>query len=191
MSSSKHLGFAILVMLAVVALGGVLLAWPSYREAAEINRQAQALRRRGDNYGMQTEMIARLTAQLEEASRRVDTGHKDIPRSSDIAGLMRVLSLPVDGVNIREQAFNVGESKEAVAGMGLSTRVRPLTVDMEARFDAVFAMVRAAESMDRLLRVGSVNVVCQRTAADELQPFAKAVVVLEAVYDPAAGDEEP
>ena len=44
MSSSKHLGFAILTMVTVVALGGILLAWPAYREAADVNAQAEALR---------------------------------------------------------------------------------------------------------------------------------------------------
>ena len=189
MSSSKHLGFAILTMISVVALGGLLLAWPSYREATDVNRQAEALRRKGDDYNQQVEVVAALTTQLEEATRRIKTGLKKIPESSDISGLMRVLSLPVDGVNIREQAFNAGAPKDAVVGSQLSAQVCPLTVDMEARFDAVFALMRAAESMDRLLRITSVNVVCQRD--DDEQPFARATVVLEAVYDPGSRDKVP
>ena len=189
MSSSKHLGFAILTMVSVVVLGGLLLAWPSYREAAGINLQAQLLRLKGDDHSQQARVIAALTSQLELTNRRISTGFKTIPKASDIAELMRVLSLPVDGVNIREQAFNVSGSKDAVIGQDFSAQVRPITVEMEARFDAVFALMRAAESMDRLLRITSVNVVCKRVA-DE-QPFAKATVVLEAVYDTQPDGEEP
>jgi hypothetical protein len=60
---------------------------------------------------------------------------------------------------------------------------------MEARFDAVFALLRAAESMDRLLRVTSIKVVSDRLQDDD-QPFTDATVVLEAVYDPPATGEE-
>ena len=38
----------------------------------------------------------------------------------------------------------------------------PLTVDMQATFDSVFALIRNAESMDRLVRVASVRVMCKR-----------------------------
>ena len=69
----------------------------------------------------------------------------------------------------------------------LPTRVQPLTVDMEARFDSIFALLRAAESMDRLLRVSSVKIACERRVAG-VQPLAKASIVLEAVYEPTEED---
>jgi Tfp pilus assembly protein PilO len=174
---------AVVAMIAVVGLGGLLLAWPAYREAAVLDGQTQELWAKGERYELQAAEIAQLSAELDEAMRRVDTGLKPIPESADIAGLMRVLSLAVDGSNIRDQMFDAGDPKEAASGSGLTALATPLTIDMEARFDAVFALLRTAESMDRLLRVSTVQLVCKHLDEEE-EPFAKATVVLEAVYNP-------
>jgi Tfp pilus assembly protein PilO len=173
---------AILSMLVVVGVGGLLLAWPAYREAAALNRQTDELRAKGERYELQAEQITRLSAQLDKATRRMDTRLKPVPEAPDIAGLMRVLSLAVDGSNVRDQMFDAGDPKDAVSGSDLSVRVTPLTIDLEARFDAVFALLRAAESMDRLLRISTVRIVCNRPHDDD-QPFTKATVVLEAVFE--------
>lgn len=183
MSSRKHLGSAIACMVLVVSAGGMLLAWPVYREAARLNGQAAALRAKGENYEAQAQRIVNLTAQLEAATRRVDTEFKVVPATPDVAGLMRVLSLPVDGKTVLDQQFMAGEEREAVPGAQLDTLVAPLTIEMEARFDAVFALLRAAESMERLLRIASINLTAERDE-DPDRPFARATIVLEAVYEP-------
>jgi Tfp pilus assembly protein PilO len=174
---------AILALALVVSLGGLLLAWPAYRKAATLNNQTKELRAKGERYDLQAAEIAQLSADLEEATRRVETRLKLIPETPDIAGLMRVLSLAVDGSNVRDQMFDAGDPKDAAPGSDLSAQVTPLTVDLEARFDAVFALLRAAESMDRLLRVSSIRVVSNRPD-DEDNAFTKTTVVLEAVFDP-------
>jgi hypothetical protein len=38
---------AIGALIVVVGLGGLLLAWPAYREAAALNRQTEELRAKG------------------------------------------------------------------------------------------------------------------------------------------------
>ncbi|MHC4082211.1 MAG: type 4a pilus biogenesis protein PilO [Planctomycetota bacterium] len=174
---------AILTLAVVVGLGGLLLAWPAYREAAALDRQTQELRAKGERYDLQAEQIKQLKADLDEATRRVETRLKQIPETPDIAGLMRVLSLAVDETNVRDQMFDAGDPKGAAPGSELSAQVTPLTVELKARFDAVFALLRAAESMDRLLRVSSLRVVCNRPN-DGDDAFTEATVVLEAVYDP-------
>ena len=61
MSSKRHLTMAILSLVAVVALGGVSLVWPSYREAARHNRQTTLLHHKGENYDVQARRIASLS----------------------------------------------------------------------------------------------------------------------------------
>ena len=78
MSSSKHLRIAILAVVIVVTVGGLLLVWPSYREAKALNHQAALLRTKGEGYSIQIEVIDRLTADLDEVTRRVETEHKVI-----------------------------------------------------------------------------------------------------------------
>lgn len=184
MSSSRHLGIAILMLVLIVGVGGLLLVWPVYRESAGIDLQVQVLNKKAEQDDVQAEEIAKLTTSIETLNHQIDTGLKIIPESSDIAGLMRALSLPVDDVHVRDQTFTAGPAREAVVGTNLTTRVQPLTVELESRFDAVFALMRAAESMDRLLRISSVKIACDRRL-DEDQPFARASIVLEVVFNPS------
>jgi Tfp pilus assembly protein PilO len=185
MSSSRHLVVAVLVLIVVVGLGGLLLAWPAYREAAALNGRTRELGAKGDRHDLQVAQIAKLMAELDAAMRLADTKLKPIPDSPDIAGLMRGLSLAVDGTNVRDQMFDAGDPKDAASGSGLAALATPLTIDMEAGFDAVFALLRTAEAMDRLLRVSTVQIVCNREDGDEEdEPLTRATVVLEAVYVP-------
>ncbi|MHC4717882.1 MAG: hypothetical protein ACYS5V_12990, partial [Planctomycetota bacterium] len=109
MSSKRHLAMAILALIVVVGLGGLLLAWPAYSDAAVLNRQTDELRAKGERYELQAEEIARLSTQLDEATQWVDTRLRVVPDSPDIAGLMRVLSLAVDGSLVRDQVFDAGD----------------------------------------------------------------------------------
>ncbi len=182
MSSRRHLAFAILSLLAVVTFGGVLLVWPSYREAARHDRRTVLLHQKGKNYDAQARRIDTLTKQVEQMTRRMETELKAIPETPDIADLMRRLSMPVDGVHVYDQTFTAGDPREAVPGGDLPILVQPLTVEMDARFDSIFALTRLAESMDRLLRVSSINIAVDRTNTEDT--IASASIVLESVFDP-------
>ena len=118
MSSRRHLTIAILAALLVVGLGGLLLVWPSYRELAQINRQTEVLRNKGENYHMQVRSIARLKTEVDQAADQVAFGLKLIPESPGVADLMRILSRPLDGVHVRDQTFRAGKVREAVPGGG-------------------------------------------------------------------------
>ncbi len=186
MSSKKHLGLAILLMLVITGLGGLVLVWPVYRETAWINGRVEELRSKSENHDQQAQMVVRLADELDEMTQRVNQGHREIPATPDIAGLMRVLSLQVDGTTVRDQTFTAGEVREAARGTELPTMVQPLTIEMEARFDSVFALIRAAESMGRLLRVASINIEALRGPTGD-SGMAKARIVIEAVYEPGGG----
>lgn len=184
MSSRKHLGFALALLAGIVALGGLLLVWPAYGEGARLDRRVKELYSKNESYDTLAREIAGLSLELDELTRVIDTRLKRIPETSDIAGLMRVLSLPVDGVHIRDQTFTAGAVRRAVPGSDLPVQVQPLTVDMQARFDSVFALMRATESMDRLLRISSLNLSCDRRREED-PVFATASVVIEAVFHPS------
>jgi len=183
MSSKQHLGMAILLLVMLTGIGGLLLVWPAYRDTAWMNTRVTDLRSRSQNVEAQTQVIAKLTGELDEISARVDAELKRIPSTPDIAGLMRVLSLPVDKKTVFDQALAAGEPREAVPGANFAEFVQPVKVEMSARFDAIFALLKAAESMKRLLRIQSVRIEADRRSAEE-QPIAKATIVIEAVYEP-------
>jgi hypothetical protein len=61
----------------------------------------------------------------------------------------------------------------------------PVTADMTATFDSVLALVDTAESMNRLVRVASLRMMCKRDDQKSDVPLLKASVGLEVIYDPA------
>ncbi len=180
---------AVVGLVAVATVGSLMLVWPVYRKAAIVDRRSSELLAKCKNYSDQADEIVRLRTDLDAAREYVQRELKAVPESPDVAGLMRVLSLPVDGVNIRDQTFTAGQPKRASADPDITTLAMPLTVDMEARFEAVFSLMQAVESMHHLLRIASVKMRCENP--DQDIPFAKASVVLEAIYSPPANEEAP
>jgi hypothetical protein len=109
-----------------------------------------------------------------------------------VASLMRELSLPVDGSTVRDQTVEAGSPNEALPGRAGAAKAVPVTVEMEARFDAIFAMLRAAELSERLVRVTSVHLACDREVdhtSDE--PLITASVGMDAIYLPSGAGEAP
>ncbi len=185
MSSSRHLAMAVLVLVALASLGGLTLAWPCYRDAAEISRQAEELRRKGEQPHGKAAEIAALAAEQEALDRRIQTEFKLVPKSADLAGLMQSLSVRVDRARVDYQTMLSGEPREAAPGSS-KAMAQPLTVEMQARFDAAFELLQTIESLPRLLRVSSVNIVCEGGQdQNDPRPLAKATVVVEAIYEPA------
>ena len=189
MSDSKHLMIALAGGLLVLLLGGALLVWPNYREARVIRQDVLELRGKISGLAGQTGKVEQLADELEAARHRVGEELKLIPETADVAGLMRKLSLPVDGRTVFDQTFTAGNPCDAVLGEDLNERVLPLTVDMQATFDSVFALICAAERMDRLVRISSVRVAAERPADGPDVPTLTASVGLEVVYDPPVVEE--
>jgi len=189
MNDRKHLMIALAGGVLVLVLGGVLLVWPNYREARAIRAEVVELRGKISGLAGQTGAVEQLADELEAARCRMAEELKLVPESPDVADLMRKLSLPVDGRTVLDQTFTAGKPCDAVLGEDFNERALPLTVDMEATFDSVFALICAAERMDRLVRVASVRMAAERPADGPEVPMLTASVGLEVVYDPPAVEE--
>ncbi len=113
-----------------------------------------------------------------------DTECKRIPPSPEIAELIEFLSREVDRRDVRDQRSTAGDPVSAVIGEQVGVLATPLTVDMEATFDSVFRLIRAAETTDRLIRVGRVRIYRDRDKKADGSPFVQASVGLEIVYEP-------
>jgi hypothetical protein len=65
----------------------------------------------------------------------------------------------------------------------------PVTVEMHAQFESVFALLTAAESMQRLVRIAGVHL-SRGSEPEQLDqegsPVLTATVTLEAIYQPQA-----
>ncbi len=188
MRTNNRLLLGALSLLVLVVVGWLFIVWPVHQEIAAVNEQMAALRQKSEASRGHSQEIERLTTALREASDRIDSEFKIIPDSPNIAGLMRSLSLPVDNVTIRDQTFTAGQPKEAVPGADFPVKTLPLTVEMVSRFDAVFALIRAAEAQDRLVRISSVNIASSGDD-DQEHPLVTASIRLDAVFEPAQAQE--
>ena len=185
MSTSRHLLLAVAGLVVIVLLGGAMLVWPNNREAGVLTEEIVQLQEKITALTIRNKQVAQLDRELKEAARRRDAQCKRIPTSPQIADLIGRLSQEVDGVTVRDQRFTAGEPYDATIGLGSAVRAAPLTIDMVARFDSVFALIRAVETMDRLVRVALVRLHRPREADDtEDGPLVAATIRLEVVFEP-------
>lgn len=185
MSTSRHLLIAVAGLVVIVLLGGAVLVWPNNREAGVVTEQIARLQKKITALSIRNKQVAQLDREVKEAARRRDAQCKRIPTSPQIADLIGRLSQEVDGVTVRDQRFTAGEPYDATIGLGSTVRAAPLTIDMVARFDSVFALIRAVETMDRLVRVALVRFHRPREANDtEDGPLVAATIRLEVIFEP-------
>jgi Tfp pilus assembly protein PilO len=186
MSSSRHLLMAVAAFVIIVVTGGALLVWPNMRETRRINDRIGELEKKIHDLTGPTQRVERLAEQVGAARRRIESDFKEIPTSPDMAGLIRKLSLPVDGLNVRDQTFTAGNATNAMLGEEYTSQAMPLSVDMKGSFQSIFELLQAAESMDRLVRITSVRVSTNREQQqDPDEPVLSATMSLDAIFEPA------
>lgn len=183
MNEQRHLALAITIG-AVAAVGGAaLLALPAYRDGADVRRRIDDLSVKAAELDRHAADVERLADALYDVETAARAAMKTIPDAPDVADLMRRLSLPVDGVAVRDQTFTAGSAGPATDDAEVPEQRMPLTVDLKGSFDSVFALIRSVERMDRLVRVGSVWLTADRTVeAGEGPPVLAASLGLEAIY---------
>lgn len=194
-NSKRHLLYACGVMMLVMLVGGALIVWPRYREASELTAERIDLRDKMNNISLHTDALEQLTDDVARIRQIVSEDLKDIPPSPGVHELMNRLSLPVDDQTVVEQTFSAGQSVPAVRGdESLTLMAMPLTIDMQSRFDAVYAMLRTAENMRRLVRVNTVRLSIPKEQREQDRndgsPIVEAEIGLEAVFDPPQSAEE-
>jgi hypothetical protein len=192
---ARHLLLVVAGTLGLAGLCGAFLIWPAYREAGEITRRVVELDDKARRLDTQNQIVTELERRLDQAQSHVRESMKEIPDAPDLAALMRKLSLPVDGRHVLDQEFSAGQPGSAIPGDDAAADLMPLTIEMKCTFEAVFALLRAVESMERLIRVSSIQLACKRETpeavvaesvalpSDDEAPVLSATLGLEAIYE--------
>ncbi len=197
MQDQKHIGLAIGAFFGVVLVGSLLLVWPTRSATKELRVEIAGLEAKMEAMDRVTEHTRLLGEELQQAQDYVNQDLKRIPGSPDIADLMRRLSLRVDGITVWDQTFTAGSQHPALEVSGqddkkqeeIWTKAMPLNIDMQATFESVFAVMQAAESMDRLVRIMSVRLnIDQERLNQHQEPIVTATVGLDAIFESAEGD---
>lgn len=183
--------------LAVVVVGGAFLVLPARKEAHAVRAATAELHEQVENLAGTAEKVVQLQGELLQARARVESDFKRIP-TVPLSDLMSRLSMNVDGRFVQDWSLAQGMPQQAVADDSITAMVVPWTAEMKSRFEAVFDVLRLAESMNELVRVSSVRMStsassgrsssANRERADVGdEPMVTAAIVFEAVYDPKQG----
>ena len=186
MSSNRQLVTALVGVVVLVAIGAALLVWPNYQKARAIDADIVMLQERIEALSVRNQALARLARRVNRAVELRDSECKRIPSSPEVAELIGYLSREVGREEVKNQRSTAGDPISAVGGEDVGMLATPLTVDMEATFDSVFRLIRAAETTDRLIRVGRVRIYRDRDDKTDGSPVVQASVGLEIIYEPPA-----
>lgn len=185
MSDSRHIMLAIGLFLAVILLGGVGLIVPNAREVRDIRERVTDLTERSEGVEQTTEEVEQLSRMLAEARQTIETELKIIPEESGVTSMIRQLSLTIDRQTVLDQTFTVGSRTEPLPEAYPDIRAVPVTMEMKSTFGSVYAVLRAVESMERMVRLRTLRF----RASDQPRvnqygdPIVETVLVLEAVYE--------
>jgi hypothetical protein len=200
MYDKRHIMGLCATFLGLMLAGSAMLAWPAHRETRAVKQQLSDLMGRLDMVDMLALDVEDLATRLQAAERKVTNEIKVIPENPDLAELMRRLSLRVDGETVVDQTFTAGnpfpvlpQDEKSQGGSPVPPELdpaptaMPLAIDVVGSFDSVFSILRHAESMNRLIRIGTLRIICDRSekTAHRNEPMVTASIGLEVVYVPS------
>lgn len=184
MSDKRHFMLSIGLFITVLVLGGVGLVLPNAREVHDIRDRIADLQSRSEGVEQTTAMVEQLSIMMTDAKQSIDAELKIIPEQSGVTAMIRELSLSIDSVRVLDQTFTVGSTIDPLPETHPSIRAVPVTMEMESTFDSIYAVLRAVESMDRLVRLRSMRIRAMGQQTNpQGDPIVETVLAIDAVYE--------
>ena len=184
MAGNRYLFITMMLICLAVLVGGGFFVIPAYHRTSQNKARIANLQSKISGLAGQTVAVTQLADEVSVMNERRDLELKGIPEVADMATLMRKLSMPVDGITVRDQTFTAGSPNPATQDEEDTAQAMPLTIDMVGRFDSVYALIQAAESMNRLLRVTSLRMEVEPELENAEVRFITASVSLDAIFEP-------
>lgn len=166
---------------ALIGAGFMLLAWPPYKNAAAINRTIDIVHMRVQNHEQEMESLQSLAKNLNAMKATVESDLRAIPGQTDMASLIKALTVEVDHLVVYDQTFSTGKVQSIMGVSDGGVLALPLTIDMDATFAVVFDVISRVERMSDLVRVAKVQV--ERHADHD--HLVRATIELDAAFEVA------
>ncbi len=180
-----------LLAAAVVALVGICAArfivHPLHARADELNLEHQSLLQRIAGWPGEEAVLAPLRAEIARRERIISSEQQPVPDQPDLAGLIRRLSLDIDGKRVVDQTFVAGRRGPAATGAPADWRSVPLTVELVADFSSLFGLLQRIEETAEPIRVTRLTIERQEDPGD--RPLARCVLVLDAIHRAKEADK--
>lgn len=142
----------------LVGLIGAMATWfgvrPLHVRAAIIENETERLR---EMVAEETVPAAELAAVVREATRRgrmIETEKVDsLPTGPpDLAGVIRRLSLPIDGIRVMDQTFTARRSASAGIGAPAWWKSRPVQVEIVADWSSIRGFLELVDDLPNPVR---------------------------------------
>jgi hypothetical protein len=174
-------------LIAVVGamLAGVLVArflvHPLHARANDLNTEYSSLLERVDGWPGEDAVLSPLRDELHHRLDIVAKEQRPIPEEPDLAGLIRQLSINIDGFNVIDQTFVAGRKGSAATGAPESWRSVPLTMELVSDYQSLQGVMKTIEANADPVRITRVSIE-RIEQADESHPLIKATLVLDVIH---------
>ena len=178
---NEHRSFIVVAIIAVVGLAAArFIVHPLHARADELNREHASLLQRIAGWPGEEAVLEPLRAEIERRERIIDREQQPVPSQPDLAGLIRRLSLDIDGEQVVDQTFVAGRRGPAATGAPADWRSVPLTVELVADFRSLFGLLKRIEETPEPVRVTRMTI--ERLKEPSARPLARCVLVLDAIH---------
>lgn len=174
-----------MLLLGTVVLLGVMaarfLVHPLHARAEEIDREYAELLDRVDGWPGEEAVLAPIRNELDRRRAMAEKEQRPVPAHPDLAGLIRRLSLEIDGDRVIDQTFVAGRRGPAATAAPDSWRSIPLTMELVSEFEALNELLVRIENSPDPVRITRLSI--ERVEKPGNGPsVARATLVLDAVY---------
>jgi len=166
-----------------------LFALPNYLRADKLRNDAQLLRAVTDETIIAQENLRKLTTVVTQLRDERTRRCRPLGDGTDRDRLLSAITRPTDGTVVREQSIRTGQVVPS-PGMPSEYQVlrREVVVEMEGTFDAIFGVLDAAEGIDQLITVRSLEISVIAPPIEQAQTgtaIVRATIVFEEWFQPA------
>ena len=174
-------------LIAVVGamLAGVLVArflvHPLHARANDLNTEYSSLLERVEGWPGEDAVLSPLREELNHRLDIVAREQRPIPEEPDLAGLIRQLSITIDGFKVIDQTFVAGRKGSAATGAPKSWRSVPLTMELVSDYQSLQSVLKTIESSSDPVRITRVSIE-RLDQVDESRPLIRATLVLDVIH---------
>lgn len=173
------------ILIAAVVLLGIIVArflvHPLHARADAVEQEYAELLGRVAGWPGADAVLDPLREELLRRQEMASIEQRPVPLHPDLAGLIRRLSLDIDGVHVIDQTFVAGRRGPAATAAPDSWRSVPLTMELVSDFQALNDLLIRIEASPEPVRITRMSVE-RLEGSDNDRTIARATLVLDAVY---------
>lgn len=173
-----------MTVVAVVLVGMLaakFLVHPLHARADAVRAAHALLEDRMSNWNGRDSVLDPLEVELQHRRTIVQEEQQHIPHTPDLAGLIRRLSLDIDGRRVIDQTFVAGRRGLAATGAPASWKSIPLTMELVSDYASMRALIERIEENPDPVRITRLSIERMKDASGEMG-ISRTTLVLDVIF---------